>query len=451
MNDPLQPNPQTGKQINEFSELERFFSILSELPTDQQPTKLIELCPDLDLRKKVKLLLEADAPHDDLLDHALIPQAVKLSIGERVGNYQLLKQIGEGGMGYVYMAEQFEPVRRNVALKLIKPGVDTREVIARFEAERQALSIMDHPNIAKVLDAGTTETGHPFFVMELVNGLPITDYCDIHQLQTTQRLELFNSVCGAIQHAHQKGIIHRDIKPSNVLVAEYDGRPVAKVIDFGVAKAINQRLTPMTVHTSFGQILGTFEYMSPEQTRVNQMDVDTRSDIYSLGVLLYELLTGTTPFDKERLRSATWEEMLKIIREEDPPVPSTRRSTKNKQRLQTLLSSTHKEQVRENAKLSRTLRSELDWIVMKAMEKDRERRYQSPNSLARDIERFMQGDAVTACPPSRRYRFRKFAKRNKVALTMVTAVASPYCSEWLGQVGKPFERHVLRRRQPTVL
>ena len=429
MNDPLQPNaPQPNvhgrKQSSEFSELERLFLILSALPRDQQPEKLIELCSDPNLREKVKQLLEADSPHDELLDHSLIPKPIKLNIGERVGHYQLLKQIGEGGMGYVYMAEQLEPVRRNVALKVIKPGVDTREVIARFEAERQALSIMDHPNIAKVLDAGTTATGHPFFVMELVNGLQITDYCDLHQLQTTQRLELFTSVCGAIQHAHQKGIIHRDIKPSNVLVAEYDGRPIAKVIDFGVAKAINQTLTNMTVHTSFGQILGTFEYMSPEQTRVNQMDVDTRSDIYSLGVLLYELLTGTTPFDKERLRSATWEEMLKIIREEDPPVPSIRRSTKNKQRLQTpSLSDMHKEQGRENAKLSRTLRSELDWIVMKAMEKDRERRYQSPNSLARDIERFMQGDAVTACPPSRRYRFRKFAKRNKVALTMIAAVA----------------------------
>jgi non-specific serine/threonine protein kinase/serine/threonine-protein kinase len=247
-------------------------------------------------------------------------------VGQAIGHYKLLEHIGEGGFGVVYMAEQHEPIRRKVALKIIKPGMDTRQVISRFEAERQALSLMDHPNIAKVLDAGAAQSGRPYFVMELVKGQPITQYCDERHLTPRQRLELLLPVCQAIQHAHQKGIIHRDIKPTNVLVAEYDERPVPKVIDFGVAKAISQPLTEKTMFTGFGQVVGTLEYMSPEQAKVNQLDVDTRSDIYSLGVLMYELLTGSTPFDKERLRSAAWDEMLRIIREEEPPKPSTRLS-----------------------------------------------------------------------------------------------------------------------------
>jgi serine/threonine-protein kinase len=249
------------------------------------------------------------------------------SPGMSIGPYKLLQQLGEGGMGVVYMAEQKQPVERRVALKIIKPGMDTHQVIARFEAERQALALMDHPHIARVLDAGTTHTGRPYFVMELVKGVPITQYCDEHQLTPRQRLDLFLPVCHAVQHAHHKGIIHRDLKPSNVLVAEYDHEAVPKVIDFGVAKAIGQRLTEKTMFTEFGQVVGTIEYMSPEQAKLNQLDIDTRTDVYSLGVLLYELLTGATPFDRRRLRSAAFDEMLRIIREEEPPKPSTRLSS----------------------------------------------------------------------------------------------------------------------------
>lgn len=245
----------------------------------------------------------------------------------RIGNYKLLQKIGEGGMGVVYMAEQTHPVSRRVALKIVKPGMDSKEVLARFEAERQALALMDHPNIARVLDVGTTDAGLPYFVMELVKGIPITTYCDEKQLSPKERLELFIPICQAVQHAHQKGVIHRDIKPSNVLIAQYDNRPVPKIIDFGLAKAIGQRLTEKTMFTQFGQIVGTIDYMSPEQASFNQLDVDTRSDIYSLGVLLYELLTGETPFDKKRLHSAAIDELLRIIRQEEPPRPSVRLSS----------------------------------------------------------------------------------------------------------------------------
>ncbi len=275
-------------------------------------------------------------------------------------------------MGVVYMAEQSEPVERRVALKIIKPGMDTRQVIARFEAERQALAMMDHPNIAKVLDAGTTDTGRPYFVMELVKGLPITQFCDDQHLTPRERLELFLPICQAVQHAHQKGVIHRDLKPSNILIARYDDKAVPKVIDFGVSKAVSQRLTEKTVFTQYGQVVGTIEYMSPEQAQFNQLDVDTRSDIYSLGVLLYELLTGGTPFDKQRLRAAAFDELLRIIREEEPPRPSVRLST-----CATLPSIAANRHV-EPGKLSVLVRGELDWIVMKALEKDRTRRYERP-------------------------------------------------------------------------
>jgi tetratricopeptide (TPR) repeat protein len=338
--------------------------------------------------------------------------------GQAIGRYKLLERIGEGGFGVVYMAEQHQPIRRKVALKIIKPGMDTRQVISRFEAERQALSLMDHPNIAKVLDAGAAESGRPYFVMELVKGQPITQYCDEKHLTPRQRLELLLPVCQAIQHAHQKGIIHRDIKPSNVLVAEYDELPVPKVIDFGVAKAISQPLTEKTMFTGFGQVVGTLEYMSPEQAKVNQLDIDTRSDIYSLGVLMYELLTGSTPFDKQRLRSAAWDEMLRIIREEEPPKPSTKLSSDE------CLPSIAANRSMEPARLSRTIRGELDWVVMKALEKDRTRRYETANGLARDIERFLADQPVEACPPSAAYRFRKFSRRNRVALATVALVAA---------------------------
>ncbi|MCS7469981.1 protein kinase [Stieleria sp. ICT_E10.1] len=314
------------------------------------------------------------------------------------------------------MAEQIEPVERRVALKIIKPGMDTKAVIARFEAERQALAMMDHPNIAKVLDVGTTNSGRPYFVMELVRGVPITQYCDEHHLTPRQRLELFLPVCQAVQHAHQKGIIHRDIKPSNVLVAEYDDRPVPKIIDFGLAKAMEKRLTAKTMFTEFGQIVGTPDYMSPEQAKLNQMDIDTRSDIYSLGVLLYELLSGNTPFDRQRMRSAAFDELLRIIREEEPPKPSQRLST-----VDTLPSIAANRHITP-AELTRQLSGELDWIVMKTLEKDRSRRYDTANGLAADLQRFLDDEPVLACPPSTSYRIRKFARRNKAPLAMATAV-----------------------------
>ena len=381
---------------------------------------LRDLCPDPSIRQQVRLMLDADSEPDPLLDHSLLPQPAQIDIGENIAGYKLSRELGVGGMGVVFEAEQIEPVRRTVALKVIKPGVDTRDVIERFNAERQALSMMNHPNIAKVLDAGSTELGRPFFVMELVDGEPITRYCERKQLSLQERLKLFLPVCYAIQHAHQKGIIHRDIKPSNVLVAEYDGGPVAKVIDFGVAKAINRPVNEITAFTRVGQIVGTFEYMSPEQSRVNSTDIDTRSDIYSLGVVLYELLTATPPFETDRLRSIGWEKMLEIIRNEDPPRPSVRLSTErpsNGPFSKTRLLAIPRRQGQE-------LRAELDWIVLKAMEKDRNRRYTTPNDLANDIACYLRGDAVTACPPSVIYRFRKFARRNKVALATSALVCA---------------------------
>jgi eukaryotic-like serine/threonine-protein kinase len=338
--------------------------------------------------------------------------------GTVIGAYKLLQQIGEGGMGVVFMAEQAEPIQRTVALKIIKPGMDTRQVIARFEAERQAVAMMDHPNIAKVLDAGTTDSGRPYFVMELVKGVPITKYCDDKHLPIRNRLELFIEVCQAVQHAHQKGIIHRDIKTNNVLVAEYDHHAVPKVIDFGVAKATAQKLTERTMFTEFGQVIGTVEYMSPEQAKFNQLDIDTRTDIYSLGVLLYELLTGTTPFERNRLREAAFDEALRIIREEEPPRPSTRFTTLPQQAASTIA----EQRGSHPQRLSMLVRRELDWIAMKCLEKDRNRRYETANGLAADIERYLADEPVYACPPSASYRFRKFARRNRAVLTTATAV-----------------------------
>ena len=399
-----------------FSALERVFCEVAQAPADRQEALLGELCPDPQLREQVRSLLNADSSENQLLDKSLFPTPVQFDCGDRIGQYKLLEEIGQGGMGVVYMAEQLEPVRRQVAIKIIKPGVDTRQVIARFTAERQALSMMNHPNIAKVLDAGETDKGRPYFVMELVKGRPITTYCVENEVPTRKRLELFQSVCLAIQHAHHKGVIHRDIKPSNVLVAEYDGCPVVKVIDFGVAKAISQPLTEMTLFTGFGQIVGTLEYMSPEQSRMNQLDVDTRSDIYALGVLLYELLTGAPPFDKQRLQSVAWEEMLRIIREEDPPKPSTRLSTMARR------SADSETRSGDSTRTSRWVRGELDWIVMKALEKERERRYESPHALADDLNCLLNGSPVTACPPTMLYRFRKFAQRNRVMLSTSAVV-----------------------------
>jgi signal transduction histidine kinase len=326
------------------------------------------------------------------------------------GRYKLLEQIGEGGFGVVFMAEQLEPLRRKVAVKVIKPGMDTRQVIARFEAERQALAVMDHPNIARVLDAGATESGRPYFVMELVRGIPINAYCDENNLSVRARLGLFASICQAIQHAHTKGIIHRDIKPTNVLVTRLDGRPVVKVIDFGVAKAMGQQLTDMTLFTNFAQMIGTPLYMSPEQAELTGTDIDTRSDIYSLGVLLYELLTGSTPVSREQLKQAAFEEIRRIIREDEPQKPSNRISTA--EAAPSIAAHRHT----DPAKLTRLVRGELDWIVMKALEKDRSRRYETATGFAADVLHYLADEPVLACPPSVGYRLWKFARRNKAAL-----------------------------------
>jgi serine/threonine protein kinase len=340
------------------------------------------------------------------------------SPGCRVGPYKLLEMIGEGGFGVVYMAEQERPVRRRVALKVLKPGMDTMQVVARFEAERQALALMDHPHIAQVLDVGSTDSGRHYFVMELVRGMAITGFCDQSRLGVRDRLFLFVDVCHAVQHAHQKGIIHRDIKPSNVLVTLHDGKPVVKVIDFGIAKATGQQLIEKTLFTNFAQMIGTPLYMSLEQAEMSGLDIDTPSDVYSLGVLLYELLTGVTPFDQDRLKAAGFDEFRRIIREEEPPNPSTRMSTVGQ------AAATASEKRRSDPRtLSRLFRRELDWVVMKAIEKDRNRRYESASAFAADLQRYLHHEPVQAFPPSALYRFRKSVRRNKRPVVAASLVA----------------------------
>jgi serine/threonine protein kinase len=435
--------------MNDYSPIEAIFFAALEKGSPQERAAFLDeaTAGNPVLRRRLEKMLAAQAEAGSFLEQPA--RASAMTVGEplaetpgtRIGPYKLLQEIGEGGMGTVWMAEQQEPVRRRVALKVIKAGMDSVQVIARFEAERQALALMDHPNIAKVLDAGTigsepaamgsepaaqarasktlacaAGSGRPFFVMELVKGTPITKYCDEHTLTPRQRLELFVPVCQAIQHAHQKGIIHRDMKPSNVLVAPYDGKPVVKVIDFGVAKATGERLTERTLFTGFGAVVGTLEYMSPEQAELNNQDIDTRSDLYSLGVLLYELLTGTTPLTKERLKQAAFTEMLRIIREEEPPKPSTRLSSSD-----TLPAIAAARQT-EPAKLAKLVRGELDWIVMKALEKDRNRRYETANAFAADVQQYLNDEPVLACPPTLGYRLRKIVRRHRSAVLAISLV-----------------------------
>jgi len=390
--------------IDRHRRAKEVFLAACELPGDERASYLDEECAgDDDLRREVDALLEIDCATADSADDRRPP--------ERIGNFHLLQKVGEGGMGEVWEAEQEAPVRRRVAFKLIKWGMDTKEVLARFESERQALALMNHPNIAKAFEAGSTDEGRPFFAMEYVRGVPLTEYCDAQRLSTQERLTLFMQVCVGVQHAHQKGVIHRDIKPSNILVAVEDGRPAPKIIDFGVAKATSQRLTERTLFTELGQWIGTPEYMSPEQAELTGLDVDTRSDVYSLGVVLYELLAGTQPFDSKELRTAGFDEMRRRIREDEPQRPSTRVSSLGD------ASQTAAEQRRTDIHgLTRTLRGDLDWIVMKALEKDRTRRYGSPSELAADVERYLSDQPVEASPPSTAYRVRKFVSRNRLGV-----------------------------------
>jgi serine/threonine protein kinase len=412
--------------------LETIFCDALEIADDDERSAFLDRATggNSGLRQQVEELLEARLRAGRFLESPAVPPtaAVELSApgegpGTVIGPYKLLERIGEGGMGEVWMAEQHEPMHRKVALKIVKAGMDTRQVVARFEAERQALALMDHPNIAKVHDAGATDSGRPYFVMELVKGTPITTFCDEHRLTLRERLELFVPVCQAIHHAHQKGIIHRDIKPANILVAPCDGRPVPEIIDFGVVKAIGQRLTERTLYTGFGTVVGTLEYMSPEQAELTNQDIDTRSDIYTLGVLLYELLTGTTPLGHERLTQVAFTEMLRAVREEEPPKPSTRLNDSK----ETLPSIAAQRQT-EPARLPRLVRGELDWIVMKALEKDRNRRYETASALARDVEHYLHDEPVQACPPSAWYRLGKFARRNKAGLAMAGMVLLVFAS-----------------------
>lgn len=435
-------NPAPGR-------LKALFAEATELPPSQRQEFLQRRCEgDTTLQTRLEALLAAQDELGTYLAHPTLGNPTRTQatnsepVGSTIGAYKLLERIGEGGFGIVYAAQQSTPVRRIVALKIIKPGMDTRQVIARFEQERQALAMMDHPNIAKVFDAGATSAGRPYFVMELVRGIPITQYCDENRLTPRERLELFIPVCHAVQHAHQKGIIHRDIKPANVLVTLHDGRPVPKVIDFGIAKATSAPLVNMTVYTEFRQFIGTPEYTSPEQAEMSGLDIDTRSDIYSLGVLLYELLTGGTPLDRSMFREAALGEICRIIRDVDPPRPSTRLQTR-KQTLATIAA----QRRTEPARLPRIIRGDLDWIVMRCLEKDRTRRYDSAGNLALDIQRFLVHEPVSAGPPTVVYRLRKLIRRHRSAFAVIAGGIFLLLAAVLGTSWQAYRATMAEREQ----
>ncbi len=421
---------------------EQIFGDAIALPIEKRDAFLDQQCAgDRKLRQRLDVLLAAHEKADGILDLPdTYPQTsaqLDIDVGQDIGNYRLLQKIGEGGFGVVFMAEQRKPVTRKVAIKVIKPGMDSKAVVARFEGERQALAMMDHPNIAKIFDGGTSDTGHrPYFVMELVQGVPITEFCDANALTTQERLELFITVCNAVHHAHQKGIIHRDIKPNNVMVTLHDGKPVVKVIDFGVAKALHQRLTEKTLFTQYGMMVGTPQYMSPEQAEMTGLDVDTRSDVYSLAVLLYELMTGATPIKSEDLRTAGMKEMQRMICEDEAVRPSLRLSVPGEK-----LTVLAKHRSITPAKLSKEIKGDLDWIVLKGLEKERTRRYDSASELAADVRRALGNQPVLAGPPSIFYRGRKFVLRNRFGIALAAALLAVATAIGLGLLNN--RRHQL--------